>query len=66
MADKVLYEQFRSYGELAEILRVRKNNHAMRGQTSSMSGDYQFTHTHSYEEAEKILQNGYLEVVNKM
>lgn len=65
--DKTIFrESFNSIGQLVSTLNSRHNNPGMAGCHSSSDGDFDFTGTSSYEEAEKLLVNGYTEVLSKI
>ena len=63
---KVIYEEFRSLDHLMRELHKRPNSKIMQGKNSSLSGREEFTGTESYEIAEKMLVNGYLEILPKL
>lgn len=63
---RVVREDFRSLNQLMEVLQKRPNNQTMRGEHSSREGSKHFTGTESYEEAEKMLVNGYLEILSQL
>lgn len=63
---KVIYEEFRSLDQLMRELKKRPNNKIMNGKYSSKTNGKSFTGTNSYEEAEKLLVNGYIDVLGKL
>lgn len=67
--EHVVTEDFRSLNHLMEELRKRPNSNYMRDVNNSQETDsdsFAFTGTRSYEEAEQMLVNGYLEVLDKL
>lgn len=59
-------EYFDSINQFLSVINSRKNNEVMRGKDSSRTGDSYFTGTRSYEEATKLLENGWDEVLPKI
>lgn len=62
----VAKEEFKDFSTLLSTLRKRPNNSAFRGRKRSSDPDYGFTLTHSYEEAEKMLGTGYLDILSQL
>ena len=64
---KVLYEPFRSYGQLIDTLEHRENNKIMQNcHSSQRTNDYKWFGTHNYKEAVKLLSTGYMEICKDM
>lgn len=66
---KVIKEHFKSIHEMIYTIDRRENNEVMmRKHSSSRKGNmaYEFTKTHSYEEAIQLYQNGYTEILDKI
>lgn len=63
---KVIYEEFRSLDQLMRELKKRPKNAIMKSENSSERRGKSFSGTDSYEEAEKLLENGYVEVLSKL
>lgn len=63
---KVLYEPFKSYGQLVDTLAGRPNNQIMHDCHSSNRRDDEWFGTRDYKEAVKLLSTGYMDVVGKM
>lgn len=63
---KLIREEFYSIEELLKILRNKENNKVMRDEHSSQKSDYSFTKTHSYKEAEELITNGYVEILDQI
>ena len=61
-----MYEDFRSLNQLMVTLHSRLNNEKMKGKNGSKEGSESFTGTKSYAEAEKMLTNGYLEILGTL
>lgn len=53
-----VYEEFKSISQMLEVLNRRPHNTTSETDNSSNSDDYEFTGTHSYEEAENLIVNG--------
>ena len=53
-----LIEKFYTIQQLLDTIENRPNNKVMKNQHESTSSDYEFTKTHSYEEAKSLLQYG--------
>ncbi len=66
MADRVIYEEFRSFDQLIQTLASRPNNQYMRNDHSSQKDDFQWTGTRSYKAACEMLSTGYLDVIKKL
>ena len=66
MAQKVIAESFDSLYELLYEVNTRPKNEVMKDCDSSHKDDYDFTGTHSYEEAEKLAKYGYTELLPKI
>lgn len=64
--EHVVTEDFRSLNQLMEELHKRPNNRFMISSHESEEADYGFTGTESYEQAEQMLVNGYLDVLDKL
>lgn len=56
-----LIEKFYTIQQLLDTIENRPNNKVMKNEHESASSDYEFTKTHSYEEAKSLLQYGYVE-----
>lgn len=56
-----LIEKFYTIQQLLDTIENRPNNKVMKNKHESASSDYEFTKTHSYEEAKSLLQYGYVE-----
>lgn len=63
---KIIKEHFKSIYQLLNTLDKRPNNSAMEDSDSSRSGDYDFTGSHSYEEAVQLFREGYTEILPKV
>lgn len=59
----IVKEHFKSIDEMIRTIESRPNNKIMRNEDSSRSNDYEFTKTHSYDEAKKLYQFGYKEIL---
>lgn len=66
MAQKVIAESFDSLYELLYEVNTRPKNEVMKDCNSSYKNNYDFTGTHSYEEAEKLAKYGYTELLPKI
>lgn len=66
MAQKVIAESFDSLYELLYEVNTRPKNEVMKYCNASHSDGYDFTGTHSYEEAEKLAKYGYTELLPKI
>ena len=64
--DRVVREDFRSLNQLMEVLHKRPNNSYMQGEHSSNRDEPSFFGTKNYAEAEKMLVNGYLEILGQL
>ena len=53
-----IYEEFKSISQMLEVLSKRPHNSTSGTDDSSRTLDYEFTGTHSYEEAEELIING--------
>lgn len=62
----VYKEDFASFSHLLTTIEKRTNNRYMRDKHESQESDYDFTRTHSYDEARQLLRAGYKEVVPKI
>lgn len=62
----VIKEHFKSIDDMIRTIESRPNNRVMRSENASRMGDYSFTKTHSYDEAKKLYQFGYTEVLDKI
>jgi len=60
---KIYTEEFESIQALLKTLNERPNNKVMSNEYSSADGDFDFTGTHSYEEAVKLLRTGYTDII---
>lgn len=63
---KNIREDFHSIYQMLSVMGSRKNNHAMRDNTASERSDYdayQFTMAQSYGDAERLLRDGYIDVL---
>lgn len=63
---KLVKEEFNSINEFLKTINSRPNNSVMEGENSSQSSDYDFTKTHSYAEAQELLESGYGEILPKI
>lgn len=59
-------EDFRSLGQLMAEMERRPKNKCMRNENGSRTGDKRFTGTSSYEEASKMLVDGYVEIIGQL
>lgn len=59
-------EDFESIHQLLKTIDSRPNSASMKNKKSSQTGDFSFTGTHSYEEAIKLLYNGYSDPIPKI
>ena len=66
MDRKYIIENFNSIEEMIKILKTRPKNNIMKDRNSSEDSSYSFTNTNSYEEAEELIKNGYIEILNKI
>ena len=66
MATRVVYENFRSFGEMLSIINSRPNGPHMTNEHASQKKDKKWTGTESYKQACDMLPIGYLEVLKKM
>lgn len=68
MADikKTQKEHFTSITQFLSVINSRKNNTAMAGEDSSEHGSTDFTGTKSYEEATRLITNGWEEVLPRI
>lgn len=67
MAYKVKVERFDSIAQMTTVINSRTENKVFSGRTlSSRGGDKEFTRTESYEEAERLLANGWEEPLDKI
>ena len=66
MAQKVITESFDSLYELLYEVDTRPKNAVMQQENSSHTGDFRFTGSNSYEEAEKLAKYGYTELLPKI
>lgn len=65
--ERVVREDFRSLNQLMEVLHKRPNNKNMRNEHSSgKTNDPMWYGTKDYAEAEKMLVNGYLEILGQL
>lgn len=55
----VIVEKFDSIGQMLDTIESRPNNNVMNGEHNSHDDDYDFTLTHSYEEALDLFRYGY-------
>ena len=62
----VVREDFSSLNQLLDVISKRPNNKCMQGADSSRSGSISFTMTESYDEATKLLVNGYTDILGKL
>ena len=62
----IVKEHFKSIDEMIRTIESRPNNKIMRNEDSSRSNDYEFTKTHSYDEAKKLYQFGYKKFYRKL
>lgn len=62
----VIKEEFQSIHQMISVIEGRKNNPVMRNANSSKTGSFDFTMTHSYDEAKQIFQTGYTDVLDKI
>lgn len=64
---KVIKENFNSIQEMLNILNKRENNTVMRDEFSSQRKDSPGWYgTESYEEAEELITNGYIEILDEI
>lgn len=63
---KVIKEHFNSINDMLQIIESRPNNSVMRNEHSSCKNGYDFTKTHTYEEAKELYQFGYEEILPKI
>lgn len=63
---KIIKEDFSSIHQMLNVINSRPNNHIMRGCNSSSTESYEFTGTHSYDEAVDLITNGYVEILPKV
>lgn len=59
----IIKEHFKSIDEMIRTIESRPNNDVMHNSNSSQSGSYNFTKTDSYEEAKRLYQFGYKEIL---
>lgn len=62
----VVKEHFNSINDMLQIIESRPNNSIMRNENSSRKCTYSFTKTHTYEEAKKLYQFGYEEILSEI
>lgn len=60
---KLVREDFNSINEFLKVINSRQNNDIMKHEHSSEKEDYEFTLTHSYEEATHMLKTGYEKIL---
>ena len=63
---EIVKEHFKSIHQLLGVLNSRPNNSVMANEDSSQSGSYDFTGSHSYEEAVQLFREGYKEILPKI
>lgn len=65
---KIIRENFNSIQEMLKVLNERENNKVMRNEFSSQKNDGPdgWYGTTSYEEAEELITNGYIEILDKI
>ena len=65
---KVIHEHFHTINDMLECFRRRENNRVMRNEYSSQRSekDYTWYGTNSYEEAVKLLREGYVEILPRV
>ena len=63
---KIIKEHFKSIHSLLNTLNSRPNNSVMAIEDSSESGSYDFTGSHSYDEAVQLFKDGYVEILPKI
>lgn len=61
----IYIEEYNSINELVQTINSREQNPSITS-TLSIDGDYRFTGTHSYEEAENLLLHGWTEESEKL
>ena len=69
MRMNVVKEHFKSIDEMIRTIESRPNNEVMRNEHSSQATSmdyYQFTKTHTYDEAKKLYSFGYKEILPKI
>ena len=63
----IIKEHFKSIHEMIDTIESRETNKVMmKGDKASHTGSYDFTKTHSYEEAKELYRNGYVEILDKI
>ena len=55
---RIIEERFKSIDSMLTTLATRQNNKIMSSRDESITGDYDFTRTYSYEDAENLVRNG--------
>lgn len=62
----VVREDFSSLHQLLDTISKRPNGKCMKGANSSRTGSSSFTGTANYDEAVKLLSNGYTEILSQL
>ena len=62
----VVREDFSSLHQLLDVISKRPNGKCMQGADSSKTNSKTFTGTSSYDEATKMLANGYIEILGQL
>jgi len=62
----VVREDFSSLHQLLDTISKRPNGKCMKGANSSRTGNSSFTGTANYDEAVKLLSNGYTEILSQL
>lgn len=62
----IVKEHFDSIHQMIKVIESRPNNDVMKYCDSSHSGDRDFTGSKSYEEAKRLFENGYTDVLEKI
>lgn len=60
---KIIRENFESIHQLLTAIKSRPNNQIMKSGHSSEIGDYNFTKTNNFQEAEELFKTGYTEIL---
>ena len=63
---KINFEKFDSIETFMKVIETRPKNKIMKNANASVTGTYDFTGTHTFEEAEDLLKNGYDKPLEKM
>lgn len=64
--EKIFREHYESIHQLLETINSRPHNKGMENANSSHTNGYDFTKTHSFEEAIQLFENGYTDILDKV